>query len=108
MSIIAVFAAVKALFLGASWLKWRETRKQKILMGNNRAFSRPIPLVDRHLQRKTESATRFQIFVSSKLAEICRQFVHTHAFQYVILRIIQSRMLNRQATFSINKPEVVL
>ena len=36
MSIIAVLAAVKALFLGASWLKWSEMRRQKILMGNNR------------------------------------------------------------------------
>jgi hypothetical protein len=83
-------------------------RKQKVLMGNNQNFGRSILWVDRHLKRKTESATRLQVFVSSKLAEICRRFVNTHAFHYMLLRIIQLGTLKRQSKLSITKPEVVL
>jgi hypothetical protein len=36
-----------------------------------------LPLVDQYLKRKTAGASRFQVFVASKLAGVCRKAVHT-------------------------------
>jgi hypothetical protein len=107
MSIIVLLAAAKAAFLWASWSKWRRSQRQKILMGNGTA-GRSIALVDRQLQRKVEGATKTQIFMASKLTQVCRQAVQTQAFEYMLLHAIRSGLHKRQSNLSITKPEVVL
>lgn len=107
MSMIAFIAAAKAAFLWASWSHWKQTRRQKILMGAS-ATGRSIALVDRQLKRKIESATKTQVFVASKLTQICRQAVQTQAFEYMLLRAIRLGLNKRQSKSSITKTEVVL
>src|ERR1700730_1689637 len=96
MSLIAFIAAAKAAFLWVSWSRWRDSRRQKILMGSN-ATGRSIALVDRQLKRKVQGATKTQIFMASKLTQICRQAVQTQAFEYMLLHAIQSGLRNRQS-----------
>jgi hypothetical protein len=107
MSLIVLIAVVKAAFLWASWSKWRQSHRQKILMGSNGTAGRSIALVDRQLKRKVRSATKTQIFAASKLTQICRQAVQTQALEYVLLHAIQSGLRKRQSKLSITKPEVV-
>jgi hypothetical protein len=107
MSIIVLLAAAKAAFLVVSWSRWRDGRRQKILMGNN-ATGRSIALVDTQLKRKVASATKAQIFAASKLTQICRQAVLSRAFEYLLLHAIQSGLCKRQSKLSITKTEVVL
>jgi hypothetical protein len=108
MSIIALLAAVKALFLCASWSKWTEQRRRKTLMGSDSEGARSIPLIDSHLKRATRSATKTQVFAARKLAEVCRHVVHTRAFDYLLLQVIQSGVRKHRSKLYIAKPEVIL
>ena len=108
MSIIAVLAAVKALFLCAQWSKWTEQRRQRTLMGSDSERARSIPLIDGHLKRATDSASKTQIFAARNLAEICRHVVRTRAFDYLLLQVIQSGVRKHRSKLNITKPEVVL
>jgi hypothetical protein len=108
MSIIALLAALKALLLCASWSKWTEQRRRKTLMGSDSERARSIPLIDSHLERVTRSATKTQVFAARRLAELCRHFVHTRAFDYLLLQVIQSGVRKHCSKLYITKPEVVL
>jgi len=108
MSIIALLAAVKAVFVCAYWSKWAERRRQRTLAGGDTRLVRSIPIIDSHLKRCTRSATKTQVFIARKLAELCRQVVHTSAFEYVLLQVIRSGVKKRRSKAYITKPEVVL
>lgn len=108
MSIIALLAAVKALFVCAYWTKWAEQRRQRTLTGGNTRLVRTIPIVDSHLKHSTRSATKTQVFIARELARLCRQVAHTSAFEYVLLQVIQAAVKKHRSKAYITKPEVVL
>jgi hypothetical protein len=90
MSLLAIIAAAEAVLFTASGAKRNQARRQQVLMGNN---LNTVPLVDTYLKRKTAGASRVQVFVASKLAEICRQVVHTRSFDYLLLHVIRTAIL---------------
>ena len=77
-------------------------------MGNSTDSVRALPLVDDYLKRKTAGASRVQVFVASKLAEVCRRAVHTRSFEYVLLHVIRTAILKRRRKVSISHLGVTL
>jgi aryl carrier-like protein len=72
MALIALIAAAEAMLFSASGAKRNQARRQQVLMGNGLDSVRGLPLVDEYLKRKTAGASRVQVFVASKLAEVFR------------------------------------
>jgi hypothetical protein len=108
MALIALIAAVETMLYSASRSKWGQVQRQQVLMGNNLDSVRALPLVDEYLKRKTAGASRVQVFVASKLAEVCRRAVHTRSFEYVLLHVIRTAILKRRRKLSISHMGVTL
>jgi len=103
MALIALIAAAEAMLYSASRSKRGQTRRQQVLMGNNLDSVRALPLVDDYLKRKAAGASRIQTFVASKLAEICRQVVHTRSFEYLVLHLIRTAIKRRNKYLNIQR-----
>jgi len=101
MALIALIAAAEAMLFSASRSKRGQTRRQQVLMGNSLDSVRALPLVDDYLKRKTAGAGRVQVFVASKLTEVCRRAVHTRSFEYLLLHLIRTAILKRRRKLSI-------
>ena len=97
--VIALIAAAEAMLFSASGIKRNQARRQRILMGNSLDSEHCLPLVDEYLKRKTAGANRVQVFVASKLAEVCRRAVHTQSFEYLLLHVIRTAILKRRNKF---------
>ena len=108
MALIALIAAAEAMLFSASRAKQGAARRQQVLMGNAADSIRALPLVDRYLKRKTAGASRVQVFVASKLAEVCRQAVHTRSFEYLLLHVIRTTIHKRRRKLSIPHLRVTL
>src|ERR1700756_4558221 len=106
--LIALIAATEALLFSASGAKRHHARRQQILMGNSLDPSRRLPFVDGYLRRKTAGASKVHIFVASKLAEACRQAVHTKAFEYLLLHVIRMDSLKRRSMRFISQGRITL
>jgi hypothetical protein len=94
--VIALIAAAEAMLFSASGAKRYQARRQQVLMGNSVASARCLPFVDDYLKRKTAGASRVQVFVASKLAELCRRAVHTRSFEYMLLHVIRTAVFKRR------------
>ena len=103
MALIALIAAAEAMLYSASRSKRGQTRRQQVLMGNSMDSVRTLPLVDDFLRRKTAGASRVQVFVASKLAEICRRVVHTRSFEYLVLHLIRTAIKRRSKYLNIQR-----
>ena len=103
MTLIALIAAAEAMLFTGSRAKRTQTRRQQVLMGNSLDSVRALPLVDDYLKRKTAGASRVQVLVASKLAEVCRRAVHTRSFEYLVLHLIRSAMKRRSKYFNIQR-----
>ena len=99
MTLIALIAAAEAMLFSASGAKRNQVRRQQVLMGNSLDSVHALPLVDTYLKRKTAGASRVQVFVASKLAEVCRKAVHTRSFEYLLLHVIRTAVLKRRNKF---------
>jgi hypothetical protein len=99
MVLIALIAAAEAMLYSASRSKRCQTRRQQALMGNGLNSARALPLLDNFLKRKTAGASRVQVFVASKLAEVCRRAVRTRSFEYLLLHVIRTAILKRRSKF---------
>ena len=102
MTLIALIAAAEAMLYSASRSKRGQTRRQQVLTGNSMDSVRALPLVDEYLKRKTAGASRFHVFVASKLAGVCRRAVHTRSFEYLLLHVIRTAILKRRRKLSIS------
>src|ERR1035441_9617535 len=90
--LIAIIAGIEAMVVYASRSKQGRARRQQLLMGtSNNTLHRAVPLVDDYLKQKTVRASRFQRFIASKLAALCRRAVHTRSFEYLLLHLIRDR-----------------
>jgi hypothetical protein len=94
--LIGLIAAGEAMLYSVSRATRGQIRRQQVLMGNSLDSVRALPLVDKYLKRKNAGAGRVQVFVASKLAEICRRAVHTRSFEYVLLHVIRTTILKRR------------
>jgi hypothetical protein len=99
MALIALIAAAEAMLFSASGVKRTQARKQRVLMGNSLDSKRCLPFVDEYLKRKTAGASRVQVFVASRLAEVCRQAVDTRSFEYLLLHVMRSTLLKYRSKF---------
>jgi hypothetical protein len=99
MALIALIAAAEAMLFSASGAKRNQVRRQQVLMGNSLDSKHCLPFVDDYLKRKTAGASRVQVFVASKLAEVCRRAVQTRSFEYVLLHVIRTAVLKCRSKF---------
>ena len=106
--LITLLAATEALLFSASGAKRHRARRQQVLMGNSLDPGRALPFVDGYLRRKTDGASRMHVFVASKLAEVCRQAVHTKAFEYLLLHVIRTANLKRRSMRFISQGRITL
>ena len=97
MALIALIAAAEATLFSASQAKRYHARRQQVLMGNGMDSVHRLPLVDAYLQRKTAGASRVQVFLAAKAAEVCRLAVHTRSFEYLLLHVIRTAIHKRQS-----------
>jgi hypothetical protein len=88
--LIGFIAAAETMMYAVSRSKRQQAQRQQVLMGNSLDSVRALPHVDDYLKRKTAGASRGQVFVASKLAEICRRAVHTRSFEYLVLHLIRT------------------
>jgi hypothetical protein len=108
MALIALIAAAEAMLYSASRSKRGQAKRQQVLMGNSLDSVRALPLVDDYLKRKTAGASRLQMFVATKVAEICRRAVHTRSFEYLVLHLIRTAILKRRRKLAISHLGVTL
>ncbi len=108
MALIALIATAEAMLYSASRSQRGQARRQQVLMGNSLDSVRALPLIDDYLKLKTAGASRVQVFVASKLAEVCRRAVHTRAFEYLVLHLIRTAVLKRRSKLLISKRRVTI
>lgn len=108
MALLAFIAAAEATLFSASQAKRYHARRQQVLMGNTVDSLRALPLVDDYLKRKTNGASRVQVFVAAKVAEVCRLAVHTRSFEYLLLHLIRTTIQKRRQRLSISHLRVAL
>jgi hypothetical protein len=101
--LIALIAGLEATLYSATRAKWGRARRQQLLMGTSTDLHRAIPFADAYLKKKTLKATRFQRFVASKLAAICRRAVDTRSFEYVLLHLVRTAINKRRKTFKMKR-----
>jgi hypothetical protein len=106
--LIAIIAGLEATVVFAARSKQGRARRQQLLMGSSTDVHRAVPLVDNYFQQKTARATRFQRFIASKLAALCRRFVHTRSFEYVLLHLVRTAINKRRNKFNTVKRRVTL
>lgn len=105
--LIAIIAGLETMFLAAARSKQGRARRQQLLMGAGTDHS-AVPIVDNYLKQKTASATRFQRFIASKLAALCRRVVHTRSFEYVLLHVVRTAILKHRNKLLNMKRRIVL
>ena len=101
MVLIALIAAAEATLFSASQAKRHHARRQQVLMGNAVDSLRALPLVDDYLKRKTAGASRVQVFLAAKAAEVGRLAVHTRSFEYLLLHLIRTAIHKHRQKLSI-------
>jgi hypothetical protein len=99
MALIALFAAAEAMLYSASRSKRCQAQRQKVLMGNSMNSAHALPFVDDYLKRRTAGASRVQVLVASKLAEVCRRAVQTRSFEYLLLHVIRTAIHKLRSKF---------
>ena len=97
MALLTLIAAAEATLFSASQAKRYHARRQQVLMGNAVDSPRALPLVDEYLKRKTVGASRVQVFVAAKVAEVCRLAIHTKSFEYLLLHVIRTAIHKRRS-----------
>ena len=105
--LLELIVATEASVLSASWIRRSRMRRQQILQGGS-ASEINLPFLDRYLRQRTINPTRLQAFVARKLAMVCRHAVHTHAFELLILKLIQSASRRSRQEAEISRVEVIL
>ena len=95
--LLALIAIAEAMLYSAARSKRGQAQRQQVLMGHSLESVRALPLLDNYLKRKTAGATKVQAFVASRLADICRQAVHTRSFEYVLLHVIRTAVFKRRS-----------
>ena len=105
MALLTLLAAAEASLLSASWFQRARQKRQELLLGIETRLLK-IPFIDNQLAKQADQATRLQIFVARHVAAVCRQVVHTQAFESLMIRLIQSASDRSLRSFGQNRKEV--
>lgn len=105
--ILEFIVAAEASVLSSSWIRRSHVRRQQILLGESTSEIK-LPFFDQFLKQQTTNPTRLQSFTAQKLAAVCRHVVHTHAFELLVLKVIQSASRRSRRNSDISKVEVIL
>ena len=105
--ILELLVAAEASALSASWIRRSQKRRQEILMSGSTPEIN-LPFLDQYLTQQTTNPTKLQTFAAQKLAAVCRRVVHTHAFELLVLKLIQSASRRYRRESEISKVEVIL
>ncbi len=105
---IEFIVATEASLLPASWFRRARMRRQEILLGGGTHEIKNLPILDEYIKRHTGTPTRLQTIAAQKVAAACRRAVHTRAFEYLILKLVQSVVHRSRRESGISKVEVVL
>jgi hypothetical protein len=108
MPLLTLLAAAEASFLSASWFQHARQKRQELLLGKETRLLTTLPFIDNRLTKQTDQATRLQTFAARQAAAICRQVVHTQAFEILVLKLIQSASRRYRRESEISKVEVIL
>ena len=103
MAVLTLVATAEALFVSASHIKRRNARRQQTLMCLSPDASVPLPFLDEHVRRTTAGASRLEVFVASKLADVCRQIVKLRLFEYVLLYMLRTSLKRRKKLVLANR-----
>lgn len=106
MAFLTLLATAEASLLSASWFRRRANRRQEVLLGNENSPLR-LPFLDNHIGKQTEHATRLQTFMARRIAAACRQAVRTRAFEYCVIRMVQSMFDRSRLTIGKIRKEVI-
>ena len=93
--LIAIIAGLEAMLVFAARSKQGRARRQQLLMGTS-TDHRAVPLVDDYLKQKTARSTRFQRFIASKLAALCRRVVQTRTLDLLLLHVVRTTILKHR------------
>jgi hypothetical protein len=96
MAVLTFVAATEALFVSATHFKRRNARRQQTLMCLSPDAGVTLPFLDESIRRTTAGASRLEVFVASKLAELCRQIVKLRLFEYLLLQVIRKSLKRRK------------
>ena len=105
--LLELIVATEASVLSASWIRRSRRRREQILMGGSTPEIN-LPFLDDYIRQQTTNPTRFQSFAAQKLAAVCRRAVHTQAFEFLLLKLIQSASRRSRRESEISKVEVIL
>ena len=106
--ILTFVAAIEASLISVSWIRRARIRRQEILMGGSTFELKSLPILDRYLKQQTGTPTKLQIIAAQKVSAAIRQAVHTKAFEFLILRMIQAVVTRARRKSQMSKVEVVL
>lgn len=108
--LIAIIAGLEAMVVFAARSKQGRARRQELLMGTSKDLElyRAVPLIDNYLKQKTVRATKFQRFVASKLAALCRRVVQTRSFESALLHVVRTAINKRRNRLNNLKRRITL
>src|SRR5712692_941850 len=105
--ILELIVATEATVLSASWIRRSRMSRRQILLGRSSSEIN-LPFLDQNLRQQTTNPTRLQTFAARKLAAVCRNAVHTQAFELLVLKLIQSASRRSRRESEISRVEVIL
>jgi hypothetical protein len=105
--ILELIVVTEASALTVAWIRRSRIKRQEILMSGSPSEIN-LPFLDQYLTQQTTNPTKLQTFAAQKLAAVCRRVVQTHAFELLVLKLIQSasRLYRRES--EISKVEVII
>jgi len=105
--ILELIVTSEASMLLCSWIERSRMSCQATLLGGNTPEIK-LPFLDQYMRQQVTNATRPQMIAAKKLAAICRRVVHTHAFELLVLKLIQSASRRSRRESEILQVEVIL
>ena len=105
--LLELIVATEASVLSASWIRRSRMSRRQILLGRSSSEIN-LPFLDQNLRQQTTNPTRLQTFAARKLAAVCRNAVHTQAFELLVLKLIQSASRRSRRESEISRVEVIL
>ncbi len=106
--ILTFVTAIEASMIFSSWCRRVRTRRKEILLGGSTHEIKSLPILDRYLKQQTGNPTKMQIVAAQKVSVAIRHAVHTQAFEYLVLRIIQSVVARARCKSQMATVEVIL
>ena len=106
--IFTFVAAIEASLVFLSFSRRSRLKRQEILLGGGTQQIKSLPILDRFLKQQIGTPTKLQIIAARKVSSVFRQAVQAEAFEYLVLRMIQSAITRARRKSQMSKVEVIL